>query len=55
MLGSTAVTVRGPGARTAPVMRPFTCGHTGWEQTGAKTPMTLVNVIGKESRAILAG
>lgn len=55
MIWSTAVTVRVPGARTAPVMRPYTCGHTGGEQTGAQTPMTRVHVIGKERMAILSG
>ena len=55
MIWSTAVTVRWPGARTAPVLRTFTCGQTGGEKTGAKTPMTLVHVLGKESLAILSG
>src|SRR5215475_757403 len=49
-----AVTVRCPGARTAPVMRTFTCCHTGREKTGAKTPMALLKAIGKESIAILS-
>jgi hypothetical protein len=50
-----AVTVRFPGARTAPVGRTFTCCQTGLEKTGAKIPMTLEKVIGKESMAILSG
>ena len=43
-----------PRRKDAPVMRTFTCCHTGLEKTGAKTPMTLVKVIGKESMAILS-
>jgi hypothetical protein len=50
-----AVTVRCPGARTAPVMRTFTGCQTGREKTGAKTPMALLKAIGKESMAILSG
>jgi hypothetical protein len=46
MIWSTAVTVRLPGARTAPVSRTCTCCHTGREKTAAKTPITLVNAIG---------
>ena len=38
-----------PGARTAPVMRTFTCCQTGREKTGAKTPMALLKAIGKDS------
>ena len=34
--------------------RTFTCCHTGREKTGAKTPMALLNAIGKESLAILS-
>jgi hypothetical protein len=49
-----AVTVRCPGARTAPVMRTFTCCQTGREKTGAKTPIALLKAIGKESMAILS-
>jgi hypothetical protein len=54
MIWSIAVTVRVPGARTAPVRRTFTCGQTGLEKTGAKSPMTLVKAIGKESRVNLS-
>src|SRR5438128_10502559 len=36
-------------------MRTVTGCHTGREKTGAKTPMALVNAIGKESIAILSG
>jgi hypothetical protein len=38
----------------APVRRTLTCGQTGCENTGAKTAMTLINVVGRESIAILA-
>src|SRR5262249_60243128 len=55
MIWSIAVTVRLPGARTAPVSRTFTCCQTGREKTGTKTPMTLLKAIGKESMAILSG
>jgi hypothetical protein len=55
MTWSIAVTVRLPGARTAPVRSTLTCCHTGREKTGAKTPMILVKVIGRESMAILSG
>jgi hypothetical protein len=54
MIWSLAVTVRVPGARTAPVRRTFTCGQTGLEQTGETIPMTLVKAIGKESMVILS-
>src|SRR5215468_4029210 len=54
MIRRMAVTVRRPGARIAPVRSPLTCGHTGREKTGAKTPMALRRAIGKESMAILA-
>src|SRR5262249_51082111 len=54
MIRRIAVTVRFPGARTAPVSRTFTCCHTGREKTGAKTPMTLLKAIGKESMAVLS-
>src|SRR5215467_6491580 len=54
MIWGIAVTVRFPGARTAPVMRTLTCCHTGREKTGAKTPMALLKAIGKESMAILS-
>ena len=49
-----AVTVRLPGARTAPVIRTFTGCHTGREKTGAKTPIALLKAIGKESMAVLS-
>jgi hypothetical protein len=49
-----AITVRCPGARTAPVRSTFTCYHTGREKTGAKPPIALLKVIGKESMAILS-
>jgi hypothetical protein len=55
MMRRIAVTVRCPGARTAPVSRTCTCCHTGREKTGAKTPMALLKAIGKESMAILSG
>src|SRR4030095_14381776 len=55
MIWSIAVTVRLPGARTAPVSRTFTCCQTGREKTGTKTPMTLLKAIGKESMASLSG
>src|SRR5918996_6440863 len=55
MIWSIAVTVRLPGARTAPVRRTFTCCQTGLEKTGEKMPMTLVKAIGKESMVILSG
>jgi hypothetical protein len=48
------VTVRFLGARTVPVRRTFTWCHTGLENTGAKTAMTLMNVAGRESIAILS-
>jgi hypothetical protein len=54
MIRRIAVTVRFPGARTAPVSRTCTCCHTGREKTGAKTPLTLRKAIGKESRAVLS-
>jgi hypothetical protein len=38
----------------APVRRTLTCGQTGCENTGAKTAMTLINMVGRESIAILA-
>src|SRR5215510_15880826 len=55
MIWSIAVTVRLPGARTAPVSRTFTCCQTDREKTGAKTPMALLKALGKESMAILSG
>jgi hypothetical protein len=55
MLGRLTVTVRGPGARTAPVRRTVTCGHTGLETTGETMPLTRVKAIGKQSLGILAG
>src|SRR5438445_4410968 len=55
MIRRIALTVRLPGARTAPVRRTFTCGQTGREKTGAKTPRALLKAIGKESIAILSG
>src|SRR5262252_8938208 len=55
MIWSSAGTVRLPGARTAPVSRTFTCCQTGREKTGAKTPMTLMKGIGRESMTILSG
>src|SRR5262249_50482783 len=55
MIWRSAVTVRLPGARTAPGSRTCTCGQTGREKTGTKTPMTLRKAIGKERMAILAG
>jgi hypothetical protein len=38
----------------APGMRTLTCGHTGVETTGAKTAMTLINVLGSERIAVLS-
>jgi hypothetical protein len=38
----------------APVRRTLTCGQIGGENTGAKTAMTLINVVGRERIAILA-
>src|SRR6516162_7463814 len=55
MIRRIAVTVRFPGARTAPVMRTCTCCQTGREKTGAQTSMALLKAIGKESIAILSG
>src|SRR5439155_18176744 len=55
MIRRIALTVRLPGARTAPVRRTFTCGQTSRETTGAKTPIALLKAIGKESIAILSG
>jgi hypothetical protein len=50
----TAVTVRRPGARIAPVRSTLTCCQTGFENVGAKTAITLINVVGRESIAILS-
>jgi hypothetical protein len=55
MLRSIAVTGRFPGARTAPVRTTFPGCQTGRDKTGAKTPMTRLQVIGKASLAVLAG
>jgi hypothetical protein len=54
MTWRTAVTVLRPGARIAPVMSTLACCHTGFENTGAKTAITLINVVGRESIAILS-
>jgi hypothetical protein len=51
---SAAVMVRRPGARMAPVRSPLTGCQPGFENTGAKTAMTLIHVVGRERIAILS-
>jgi hypothetical protein len=48
MMRRIEVTVRLPGARIAPAIRTLACSQTGYEKTGAKMAMTLMNVSGKE-------
>jgi hypothetical protein len=53
-IGKMAVTGRCPGARTAPVRRPWAWGQMAFATTGAKIAMRLRNGGGRASLSSLA-